>query len=380
MYRYIYELKHRGALIATGEAQEELADESLAPEEDAEETGGGFLVDTETKESTSGFLEEDNKEEEPAEEETSTEEEFDENSVPKDREPVSKIQTLDIVNMCMTKFDKYMNDTQINWSLYINNGKVTNTQNFTFIDDIYNLLNNTLDEKTFEFLEIYNTFFNKMTDTKFTKDLSNYGREKYGKPFLAEGLALLLYELSVDWAVFLCRYFRELPELSSQEDSFVRKFPNLRLLTYIAKLFNDSNEFGKLITNAKAKELLTQDTKYAITAAQAKKKPRLYRANGESLSYFASLIRFNFADIMVGAIDKLGTVAFLNSKCTTELHQRLTIIPELIKTVVNKNTTSENNNMAQFVTLESKATDILKSRSEARIILESNEKNFPMKL
>lgn len=44
--------------------------------------------------------------------------------------------------------------------------------------------------------------------------------EKYGKPFIAEGLALLLYELAVDWATLLVRYFKELPVLKDTDDSF----------------------------------------------------------------------------------------------------------------------------------------------------------------
>ena len=86
---------------------------------------------------------------------------------------------------------------------------------------------------------------------------------------------------------------------------------------------------------------------------------------------------------MVGAIDKLGTVAFLTSKVKTDLYSRLNIIRDLIQTVSNKNV----NNNAKINTptasldnvlnaIEAKATEILKDRSEARILLEANEKEF----
>lgn len=351
MYKYIYDMKRRGVL-AIGEADnEELAEESLSEENETPEEE----VPNETEDNTS-------------EEKT---------------EPVSKVQTLDIITLVMSKFDKYMEDTKINWDNFIKNGKIMNTPNFVFVDDLYNLLNNTLDEKIFEFIPIYNTLFENMTDAKFVKNLSNYGREKYGKPFLAEGLALLLYELTVDWAIFLARYFKELPSIQSSEDSFVRKFPNLRLLTYIAKLFNDSTEFAKLIKDEKAVELLSNDTKYSLTADQAKKKPRLYRASGESLSYFASLIRFNYADVMVGAIDKLGTVAFLTSKCAEELHQRLAFIKELITVAVSKNVSVTNSTSpvnSGMTLMETRVMDLLKQRTEARLMLDMNERNYPMKV
>lgn len=376
MYKYIYEMKRRGAL-AIGEADnEELAEESLSEDE----IPSGELEDSsEPNEEEDATVQEDIQDEEVPEVEPEPAEPVEEEKT----EPVSKVQTLDIINLVMGKFDQYMEATKINWDAFINNGKITNTPNFAFLDDLYNLLNNTLDEKVFEFIPIYNTLFENMTDTKFTKNLSNYGREKYGKPFLAEGMALLLYELSIDWAIFLARYFKELPSIQSSEDSFVRKFPNLRLLTYIAKLFNDSNEFAKLIKDDKARELLANDTKYTLTTEQAKKKPRLYRANGESLSYFASLIRFSYADIMVGAVDKLGVVAFLTSKQTEELHQRLTIIRELIKVATSKGVATPNSTApvnSGMSLLETRVLDLLKQRTEARLMLDMNERNFPMKV
>lgn len=347
MYRYIYGLKRDGKLVISSEdSRLELAEESLdeSIEDDIEEPTEG-------------------------EEEKS----------------VSKIQTLDVVNMAMNKFDQYMQDCGVAWDSFVNNGRITNTPNFAFVDDLYNILNKTLDEKVITSVAVFNKLFENMTDSTFSRNLALYGREKYGKPFLAEGLTLLLYELSVDWAVFLSRYFKELPELKNESDSFFKKFRNLELLTYTAELFNNSTEFGSLINNDKARNLILDEGKYKLTTEQAKKKPGLYRARGESLSYYASLVRYNYADIMVGAIDKLGVVAFLAGKCQNELHERLGIIRDLIQTVVSKNTPAANTSNvptldATLRTLEIKATDILKMRSEARIILESNEKNFPMVL
>lgn len=373
MYPYIYEMKRRGSIvIASSEAEEQLANESL--DEIPEGIDEPEVDETEPQEEVSEEVSEDS---EIIEEDTPSEE---------PSEPVNKIQTLDILTAVMNKFDSYMADSKINWDLFINQGRITSTPNFILVDDLYNLLNNTLDEKQFEFVAIFNKLFNNMTDTSFTKKLANYGREKYGKPFIAEGLALLLYELAIDWSVFLSRYFKELPNIQNSEDSFVRKFPNLRFLTYIAKLFNDSSEFGKLIKDEKAIDLLTSDTKYSINSSQAKKKPRLYRAKAESISYYASLIRYNYADIMAGACDKLAIVVFLNNKCTQELHNRLPIITELIRTVTAKDNTVQTPEQkmgginTKFITLDNKAIEILKNRSEARIILESNEANFPMKI
>ena len=70
-----------------------------------------------------------------------------------------------------------------------------------------------------------------MTDDKTASSLAIYGRESYSKPYIAEGLALLLYELTIDWAIVLTRYYKEMPDIKNEQDSFFKKFPNLRLLT-----------------------------------------------------------------------------------------------------------------------------------------------------
>ena len=375
MYNHIYELvRDKKIIFSSEENRHELANESLAFGEADDELDS---IDTPTDD-----VENIEPDDDTGDTSTEPEEPVEAEEEP---EPISKIQSLDIVNAAMNKFDQYMTATNIDWNFFIKAGKVTQSEHFPYIDDLYNLLNNTLDSKKLKWIEIYNNLFEKMTDISYCKNLALYGREKYGKPFIAEGMTLLLYELSIDWAVLLARYFKEMPSLESTEDSFFKKFPNLQLYTYIAKLLTDSEEFGKLITNEKARNLLLDDTKYKLTSEQAKKKPNLYRANGESLSYYASLVRYNYADIMVGAIDKLGTVAFLTSKIKTDLYSRLNIIRDLIQTVSNKKV---NNNTAintptpsldnVLNAIEAKATEILKDRSEARILLEANEKNFPM--
>ena len=301
--------------------------------------------------------------------------------------PVEKIQTLDIVNSAMAKFETYLTDCGAPFDLMIKNGKISSAKYFPYADDMYTLLNKTFDAKKMEFVAIFNKFFENMTDTAYAKNLAIFCHEKYGKPFLGDGLALLLYELCVDWGVFLARYFKEMPDLENEQDSFVKKFPNLRLYTYFAKLFNDSSEFGKLITDEKSRELIVDDTKFKLTADQAKEKPNLYRASSESLSYYAALVRDNYADIMVGAIDKLGVVAYMTSKMNDNLEQRLDIIRSLIQTVASKTISPTNNTNdartnfdAVMATLNQKALDLLTARSQARILLESNEKNFPMVL
>lgn len=375
MYNHIYELvRDKKIIFSSEENRHELANESLAFGEADDELDS---IDTPTDD-----VENIEPDDDTGDTSTEPEEPVEAEEEP---EPISKIQSLDIVNAAMNKFDQYMTATNIDWNFFIKAGKVTQSEHFPYVDDLYNLLNNTLDSKKLKWIEIYNNLFEKMTDISYCKNLALYGREKYGKPFIAEGMTLLLYELSIDWAVLLARYFKEMPSLESTEDSFFKKFPNLQLYTYIAKLLTDSEEFGKLITNEKARNLLLDDTKYKLTSEQAKKKPNLYRANGESLSYYASLVRYNYADIMVGAIDKLGTVAFLTSKIKTDLYSRLNIIRDLIQTVSNKKV---NNNTAintptpsldnVLNAIEAKATEILKDRSEARILLEANEKNFPM--
>ena len=86
-----------------------------------------------------------------------------------------------------------------------------------------------------------------------------------------------------------------------------------------------------------SKALLKDDGSiYNINKKQAAKKPKLFGIVGESLSYFASLIRNDYGDITVGVIDKLAIVAFICSKTAMPMADRLNLIPALIKTVSEK--------------------------------------------
>lgn len=139
-------------------------------------------------------------------------------------QPVKRVQTLDILNMVMQKYDAYINDTKVQWEFFIKNGKITNLENYKYVEDLYNLLNKTLDEKDNGYLKDFNTLYDSLSDANYMKNLSMYSKEKYGKPFLAEGLVLLLYELAIDWAVFLTYYFKEAPKIESENDSFLIDF------------------------------------------------------------------------------------------------------------------------------------------------------------
>lgn len=376
MYKYIMEMVYNKRIgFSEAEASMELASEANADSEDDLPTPSEEPINPEGVEVP----------------EDDTEMNEDKPVDSSEVQPVKRVQTLDILNMVMQKYDAYINDTKVQWEFFIKNGKITNLENYKYIEDLHNLLNKTLDEKENQYLKDFNTLYDSLSDANYMKNLSMYSKEKYGKPFLAEGLVLLLYELAIDWAVFLAYYFKEAPKIESENDSFFNRFPNLLEMSYFAHLFNDSNEFKKLITSDKARELLVDDTKYNLTGEQLKKKPKLYRAKGESLSYYASLVRYDFADIMVGALDKLGKVCFITSKCPTDLIGRMGVISELINTVVKKDIPAQNNatslskneptpmeNMMSL--LDKKATDILRERSEARIIFESNMKNYLMVL
>jgi hypothetical protein len=132
-----------------------------------------------------------------------------------------------------------------------------------------------------------------------------------------------------------------MPTISNEvgeADSFFRKFPSLILNSYITNMIVNSKEFKQLITNEESKALLKDDGSiYNINKKQAAKKPKLFGIVGESLSYFASLIRNDYGDITVGVIDKIAIVAFICSKTAMPMADRLNLIPALIKTVPEKN-------------------------------------------
>ena len=344
---FILDLKMRGALAFSEATEKEFFEEIREDDEEGEE------------------IEEDDTDE------------------PKD---VEKIHTVDIVSQVTNKFDTYMKSTNIMWNEYIVNGRIKKSaSNYKYIEDLSTILNRTFDFKRFRFVEIFNDLHNMMIDLNMTKSWNLYGRENYGKPYIAEGCALLLYELCVDWAVVITRYYKDNPKFSEdiapEEDSWFKKFPNLEKLTYIAKLLTESKEFKRLITSEKAKELLKEESVYALNITQAKKKPKLF-AMGESLSYYAGLVKEDFGDITVGVLDKLAIVAFLSANTEMTMGERLSIIERLIKTVTAKIYGVDENGFDPLITalesLDKVCVDLFKYRSLATITLESNEKNYPL--
>ena len=130
MYSHIYELVREGKIVFSSEEnRNELANESLAFGEADDEFEPTDIDDT-----TMDNVEDIEPDDDAGDTTTQPEEPVEE------PEPVSKIQSLDIVNAAMNKFDQYMVDTNIDWNFFIRNGKVTQCENFAYVDDLYNLL------------------------------------------------------------------------------------------------------------------------------------------------------------------------------------------------------------------------------------------------
>lgn len=372
---YIINLINSGRIVASAEAEEELVSELSPGEQELVNDGEAETEPTPLPEEES----EGNDEVLPHEEgnvETTEE-------APKE-ENVKKIYTLEVLSKVMAKYDQYMAESNIDWSQYINKGRVKKSPCFVYIEDMHTLINNTLDEKEFEFVKIYNQLFDFMTDDKTASSLAIYGRESYSKPYIAEGLALLLYELTIDWAIVLTRYYKEMPDIKNEQDSFFKKFPNLRLLTYISYLIVNAKEFNELISKDAVRDLITADTTYklGLEVNKKNKNPKsLYKLAGENFSYFASLIRHDYADITCGTIANLGVVVFLSNKTAMELSNRLSLITALIRGISAKNPVQvdqNNQTISTLSTVDIQATELLKNRSEAKIMLDANEKQYPL--
>ncbi len=376
---YIINLINSGRIVASAEAEEELVSELSPGEQELVNDGEAETEPTPLPEEGIEPSPDGGDEVLPHEEgnvETTEE-------APKE-ENVKKIYTLEVLSKVMAKYDQYMAESNIDWSQYINKGRVKKSPCFVYIEDMHTLINNTLDEKEFEFVKIYNQLFDFMTDDKTASSLAIYGRESYSKPYIAEGLALLLYELTIDWAIVLTRYYKEMPDIKNEQDSFFKKFPNLRLLTYISYLIVNAKEFNELISKDAVRDLITADTTYklGLEVNKKNKNPKsLYKLAGENFSYFASLIRHDYADITCGTIANLGVVVFLSNKTAMELSNRLSLITALIRGISAKNPVQvdqNNQTISTLSTVDIQATELLKNRSEAKIMLDANEKQYPL--
>ena len=385
---FIKEMIWSGRIAVSEAAEDEFNEELDDNNEDDNSQNGGFL--DEVNNNQSGASDEESPENEEFNDDVNDDQTYDEDMYLEEEEaepepePVEKIHTIDTISQITNRFDQNMAQIGFDWTPFIVNGRIKKAANFKYIEDMRTHLNKLFDDKKFRYVDVYNKLYDMMTDTNLGKSWNLFGRENFGKPYLAEGAALLMYELTVEWVPVIVRYYKESPvfseDIEPEEDSFFKKFPNLNLLTYVAAIIVENKEFKKLLTSQKSKDLLLDESKYNLTAAQAKKKTSL-RGLGESLSYYAGLVKENFGDITAGFLDKIAVVAFLSINTKMPMNDRLSLVERLIKIVTTNTTAVEPGQPDPLIsaldTLNTTCTEFIKNRAEAKITLDSNEKNFP---
>ena len=385
---FIKEMIWSGRIAVSEAAEDEFNEELDDNNEDNDSQNGGFL--DEVNNNQSGTSNDESPENEEFNDDMNDDQTYDEDmyleeeEVEPEPEPVEKIHTIDTISQITNRFDQNMAQIGFDWTPFIVNGRIKKAANFKYIEDMRTHLNKLFDDKKFRYVDVYNKLYDMMTDTNLGKSWNLFGRENFGKPYLAEGAALLMYELTVEWVPVIVRYYKESPvfseDIAPEEDSFFKKFPNLNLLTYVAAIIVENKEFKKLLTSQKSKDLLLDESKYNLTAAQAKKKTSL-RGLGESLSYYAGLVKENFGDITAGFLDKIAVVAFLSINTKMPMNDRLSLVERLIKIVTTNTTAVEPGQPDPLIsaldTLNTTCTEFIKNRAEAKITLDSNEKNFP---
>ena len=385
---FIKEMIWSGRIAVSEAAEDEFNEELDDNNEDNNSQNGGFL--DEVNNNQNGTSDEESPENEEFADDGYDDQTYDEDMYLEEEvaepepEPVEKIHTIDTISQITNRFDQNMAQIGFDWTPFIINGRIKKAANFKYIEDMRTHLNKLFDDKKFRYVDVYNKLYDMMTDTNLGKSWNLFGRENFGKPYLAEGAALLMYELTVEWVPVIVRYYKESPvfseDIAPEEDSFFKKFPNLNLLTYVAAIIVENKEFKKLLTSQKSKDLLLDESKYNLTAAQAKKKTSL-RGLGESLSYYAGLVKENFGDITAGFLDKIAVVAFLSINTKMPMNDRLSLVERLIKIVTTNTTAVEPGQPDPLIsaldTLNTTCTEFIKNRAEAKITLDSNEKNFP---
>ena len=385
---FIKEMIWSGRIAVSEAAEDEFNEELDDNNEDDNSQNGGFL--DEVNNNQNGNYDEESPEDEDFADDGNDDQTYDEDMYLEEEEaepepePVEKIHTIDTISQITNRFDQNMAQIGFDWTPFIVNGRIKKAANFKYIEDMRTHLNKLFDDKKFRYVDVYNKLYDMMTDTNLGKSWNLFGRENFGKPYLAEGAALLMYELTVEWVPVIVRYYKESPvfseDIAPEEDSFFKKFPNLNLLTYVAAIIVENKEFKKLLTSQKSKDLLLDESKYNLTAAQAKKKTSL-RGLGESLSYYAGLVKENFGDITAGFLDKIAVVAFLSINTKMPMNDRLSLVERLIKIVTTNTTAVEPGQPDPLIsaldTLNTTCTEFIKNRAEAKITLDSNEKNFP---
>ena len=284
-----------------------------------------------------------------------------------------KPNMLKLLASMISKYDE--NVEGVNFSHFHVKGKLDKSKYYNLVECVKQYIEGSLKEykDQIDFIET----FVKYTEflKKNEKGLYLLSEEYYKKPYIMEGLILLLYEYTVEWIPLLVTHLR-FAESASQV-GFESNYAYLNLLSVIAKAITNSKEFSKFVSSDKTKKLVEKiefgmDEEYSNVVID---KPELLKIKSESLALYSSFVQEGYFDMISGLFEKLVVVSYMSKATMLSMTRRLEIIEKFIEIITNPDGNKAINLLDEFDKKD--ISELIIKRAEARVSYDSNIENNP---
>lgn len=284
-----------------------------------------------------------------------------------------KPNMLKLLASMISKYDE--NVEGVNFSHFHVKGKLDKSKYYNLVECVKQYIEGSLKEykDQIDFIET----FVKYTEflKKNEKGLYLLSEEYYKKPYIMEGLILLLYEYTVEWIPLLVKHIRF--GESAFQVGFESNYAYLNLLSVIAKAITNSKEFSKFIASDKTKKLVEKiefgmDEEYSNVVID---KPELLKIKSESLALYSSFVQEGYFDMISGLFEKLVVVSYMSKATMLSMTRRLEIIEKFIEIITNPDGNKAINLLDEFDKKD--ISELIIKRAEARVSYDSNIENNP---
>ena len=284
-----------------------------------------------------------------------------------------KPNMLKLLASMISKYDE--NVEGVNFSHFHVKGKLDKSKYYNLVECVKQYIEGSLKEykDQIDFIET----FVKYTEflKKNEKGLYLLSEEYYKKPYIMEGLILLLYEYTVEWIPLLVKHIRF--GESAFQVGFESNYAYLNLLSVIAKAITNSKEFSKFVSSDKTKKLVEKiefgmDEEYSNVVID---KPELLKIKSESLALYSSFVQEGYFDMISGLFEKLVVVSYMSKATMLSMTRRLEIIEKFIEIITNPDGNKAINLLDEFDKKD--ISELIIKRAEARVSYDSNIENNP---
>lgn len=284
-----------------------------------------------------------------------------------------KPNMLKLLASMISKYDE--NVKGVNFSNFHTKGKLDKSKYYNLVECVQQYIEGSLKDykDKVSFIDTYIKFIEFLK--KQEKGLYLLSEEYYKKPYIMEGLIIILYEFTVEWIPLLVKHIRFGESIFNVE--FESSYPYLNLLSVVSKSIVDSKEFSKFVSSDKTKKLVEKiefgiDEEYSNIVID---RPELLKIKSESLALYSAFVQEGYFDMIAGLFEKLVVVSYMSKATVLSMNKRMELISKFIEIITNPDGSKAITLLEQFD--QGDISELIIRRAEARVSYDSNIENNP---